>query len=62
MAKYITCGKWNPNYKYIFFTIIFLAIYKISLGFGYDGNKELSTKFLKNGKFDKNDLQLYLIF
>jgi len=56
MAKYITCGKWNPNYKYIFFTIIFLAIYKMALGFGYDGNKELSTKFIKNGKFGSNYL------
>ena len=55
----------NIQIWYIFFTIIFLAIYKMALGFGYDGNKELSTKLLKNGIFGSNYLInenfLYLI-
>ena len=65
MIKLITCGELNPNYKYIFYSIIFLGLYKISTGFGFDGNKELSTQFFKNGKFGSNylihEIFLYLV-
>ena len=54
MTKCITCGSWNSNYKYIFFSIIFLALYKLTVGFGYDANKNYSTRFLNNGKFSSN--------
>ena len=65
MIKLITCGELNPNYKYILYSIIFLGLYKISTGFGFDGNKELSTQFFKNGKFGSNylihEIFLYLV-
>ena len=65
MTKYITCGKLNPNYKYILYSSIFLTLYKTSTGFGFDGNKELSTQFFKNGKFGYNylihEIFLYLV-
>ena len=65
MMKYISFGKLNPNYKYILFYIIFLTLYKIPAGYGFDGNKELSTKFFKNGKFGSNylihEIFLYLV-
>ena len=65
MIKLITCGELNPNYKYILYSIIFLGLYKTSTGFGFDGNKELSTQFFKNGKFGYNylihEIFLYLV-
>lgn len=64
MKKYITFGNWDPNYKYIFLSILFLALYKMSVGFGLDGNPKYSFRLFNNKTFSANYLihDIFLYF
>ena len=65
MKKCITFGKWDPNYKYIFLSIIFLALYKMTTGISLDGNPNYSFRFYDSRTFSANylihDIFLYFI-
>jgi len=65
MKKCITFGKWDPNYKYIFLSILFLALYKMTTGISLDGNPNYSFKFYDSRTFSANylihDIFLYFI-
>ena len=56
MVKCITFGTWNPNYKYIFITILFIALYSIINGIGYDSNPNYYINFLPVGKLSSHYL------
>ena len=64
MSKYITLGSWNSNYKYIFITYIFLVLYGILNGTGYDSNPDYYINILPSGQFSAHYLihQIYLYF
>ena len=56
MVKCITFGTWNSNYKYIFITILFIALYSIINGIGYDSNPNYYINFLPVGKLSSHYL------
>lgn len=62
MPKCISFGSWNQNYKYIFISIIFIALFNIIDGIGYDLNPEYFIIFFNNGIFSNNYLihQIFL--
>ena len=64
MSKYITFGNWNSNYKYIFISIIFIALHYIIGGIGYDSNPHYYIDFFPIGEFSGNYLihETYLYF
>ena len=64
MSKYISFGSWTSNYKYLFITSIFLALFNFFNGIWYDSNSDYSINLFPTGKFSAHFLihQMYLYF
>ena len=56
MVKYISCGKCNNKYKFLFFSILFLLIYRFSFGFSFDGEEKYKLMLPKNSNFSEHFL------
>ena len=59
MSKYIHCGKWNKNYKYIILTAIFAFFTNYIFGYTFD-DYLAEIKIVNQINYDGNNNHLII--